>query len=43
MTVQRLEERFVDYGQIAYIAYMRCDAALLDAGTHPAVYVQMAS
>ena len=43
MTVQRLEERFADYGQIAYIAYLRCDAALLDAGTHPAMYVQMAA
>lgn len=35
MTVLRLEERFADYGQIAFIAFSRWDSRLLDAGTHP--------
>lgn len=37
MSILRLEERFADYGQIAFIGFARYDANLLDAGTHPIV------
>lgn len=39
MSVLRLEERFADYGQVAFIGFSRYDAALLDAGTHPVKYI----
>jgi HK97 family phage major capsid protein len=35
MSILRLTERFADYGQIAFIGFLRADANLLDAGTHP--------
>jgi HK97 family phage major capsid protein len=35
ISVLRLGERFADFGQVAYIAFYRFDAQLLDAGTHP--------
>jgi HK97 family phage major capsid protein len=31
-TVQRLQERFADYGQLAYAMYWRIDAGLVDGG-----------
>lgn len=40
MSVLRLEERFADYGQIAFLAFARYDGQLLDAGTHPVKYLQ---
>ncbi len=40
MSVLRLEERFADYGQVAFIAFARYDGNLLDAGTHPVKYLQ---
>lgn len=40
MTVLRLEERFADYGQVAFIGFSRYDGALIDAGTHPVKYLQ---
>ena len=40
MGVIRLAERYIDFGQIAYIAYSRFDGALLDAGTHPVRFLQ---
>ena len=40
MSILRLTERFADFGQIAFIAFCRYDAALLDAGTHPIKYLQ---
>jgi HK97 family phage major capsid protein len=40
MRVLRLEERFADYGQVAFLAFTRYDARLLDAGTHPVKYIQ---
>lgn len=44
ITVQRLVERYADYLQIGYQAFVRFDGQLLDAGTHPvAVAVQAAS
>ena len=33
--VMRLNERFADYGQVAFIGFARYDGNLLDAGTHP--------
>jgi HK97 family phage major capsid protein len=31
----RLDERYAEYGQVAFVAWMRGDSKLLDAGTHP--------
>jgi HK97 family phage major capsid protein len=43
-TVMRLTERYADYLQVGYQAFLRADAQLLDAGTHPiAVAVQATS
>ncbi len=42
MSVLRLEERFADYGQIAFIGFSRYDGNLLDAGTHPVKYLVQA-
>jgi HK97 family phage major capsid protein len=33
--LKRLEERYAEFDQIAFLAYMRADGALLDAGTNP--------
>lgn len=35
MLVQRLTERFAEFGQVAYIGFSRYDGNLLDAGTKP--------
>lgn len=40
MSVLRLEERFADFGQIAFLGFSRYDGNLLDAGTHPVKYLQ---
>ena len=40
--VLTLNERFADYGQVAYIGFARYDGNLLDAGTHPVNYLQQA-
>jgi len=42
ITVIRLTERYADYGQAGYLALMRFDADLLDAGTNPVKYLQQA-
>lgn len=34
-TVMRLVERYADYLQVGYIAFLRADGNLVDAGTHP--------
>jgi len=34
-TLLRLEERYAEYLQVAFLAFMRTDGDLLDAGTHP--------
>jgi HK97 family phage major capsid protein len=34
----RLDERFADYHQVAFLAFSRHDGDLLDAGTHPVKY-----
>jgi HK97 family phage major capsid protein len=39
MSVLRLEERFADFGQVAFLAFYRADGNLLDAGTHPVKYL----
>jgi HK97 family phage major capsid protein len=35
VTILRLDERFADYHQVAFLAFSRHDGDLLDAGTHP--------
>jgi HK97 family phage major capsid protein len=35
LQVLRLDERFADFGEVAYVAFSRLDSNLLDAGTHP--------
>lgn len=35
ITVLRLVERYADYLQVGFIAFMRFDSNLIDAGTHP--------
>jgi HK97 family phage major capsid protein len=40
MAVLRLSERFIDYGQLAFIGFSRWDSNLLDAGTHPIAVLQ---
>jgi HK97 family phage major capsid protein len=39
-TVLRLVERYADYLQVGYIAFLRADGQLLDAGTHPVAAFQ---
>lgn len=43
LQVLRLDERFADYGQVAYIAFSRIDSKLIDAGTHPLNVLQQHS
>lgn len=38
VTLLRLDERFADYHQVAFLAFSRHDGDLLDAGTHPVKY-----
>ncbi len=38
LTVLRLNERFADFGQVAFLGFARYDGRLLDAGTHPVKY-----
>lgn len=43
-TVLRLVERYADFLQVGYIAFLRADGNLVDAGTHPiAVFVNSAT
>jgi len=35
LQVLRLDERFADQGEVAYLAFSRIDSNLVDAGTHP--------
>ena len=43
MRLMRLNERFADRGEIAFLMWARWDGALLDAGTHPVKYLTMHS
>lgn len=35
MLFMRLDERYIDQGQIGFLAFMRVDGRMVDAGTHP--------
>jgi HK97 family phage major capsid protein len=35
LSVQRLHERYAEFGQVGYVAFARVDSRLVDAGTHP--------
>jgi HK97 family phage major capsid protein len=43
MHIQRISERYAEYGQVGFIAWARRDGALLDAGTHPVKGLQQAA
>ena len=43
LQVVRLDERFADYGEVAYVAFSRIDSNLVDAGTHPLNVLQQHS
>jgi HK97 family phage major capsid protein len=40
--IRRLDERYADLDQVAYIAFTRMDSHMLDAGTDPCKYITMA-
>jgi HK97 family phage major capsid protein len=40
LRIRRLDERFSDADQIAFVAFHRCDGLLLDAGSHPVCALQ---
>ncbi len=43
VTLLRLDERFAEFLQVAFLAFMRTDGDLLDAGTHPVKGIQQAT
>ncbi len=43
VTLLRLDERFAEFLQVAFLAFMRTDGDLLDAGTHPIKGIQQAT
>ncbi len=43
MAIKRLDERYADQGQVAFIAFMRTGGVLVDAGTHPIVTLTCAA
>jgi predicted phage gp36 major capsid-like protein len=42
-TVYRMVERYLDYAQVGFIGFFRCDAQLVDAGTHPIALLQQSA
>jgi HK97 family phage major capsid protein len=42
LSILRLEERYAEFGQVAFIGFARYDGNLLDAGTHPVKYITQA-
>jgi HK97 family phage major capsid protein len=42
LQVLRLDERFADFGEVAFVGFSRIDSKLIDAGTHPLNYLQNA-
>lgn len=42
-SVQRLEERYADYLQVAFLGFQRFGGVFLDAGTHPVVQLTLRS
>jgi HK97 family phage major capsid protein len=43
ITLLRLDERFADYHQVAFLAFARYDGDLRDAGTNPVKYLTLAA
>lgn len=43
LQVLRLDERFADFGEVAYVGFSRIDSKLIDAGTHPLNVLQQHS
>ena len=43
ITLLRLNERYADYHQVAFLAFSRHDGKLIDAGTNPVKVLQMAA
>lgn len=43
LSVLRLDERFADFGEVAFVAFSRIDSQLLDAGVHPIGFLQQHS
>ena len=43
LSIARLDERFADYGEVAYVGFSRIDGRLVDAGQHPISYLQQHS
>jgi HK97 family phage major capsid protein len=43
ISVMRLVERYADYLQVGFQAFMRADSQLVDAGTHPIAYLQQSA
>jgi len=43
LAVLRLVERYAEFGLVGFIEFGRMDARLIDAGTHPIKYLQMAA
>jgi HK97 family phage major capsid protein len=43
LTLLRLVERYADYLQVGFIAFMRFDSNLIDAGTHPVAVLQQSA
>lgn len=43
LQVVRLDERFADFGEVAYVGFSRIDSNLIDAGTHPLNVLQQHS
>jgi HK97 family phage major capsid protein len=41
--VLRLTERYADFNQVGFVAFQRWDGDLIDAGTHPVKYLEMAA
>ena len=41
LSVLRLDERFAEYGQVAFLGFARYDGNLLDAGTAPVKYLRI--
>ncbi len=43
LSVQRLTERYADFGQVGFLGFARWDSNLVDAGTHPLNILQQHS
>ncbi len=43
LSIARLDERFADYGEVAYVGFSRIDGRLVDAGQHPISWLQQHS